>query len=55
MKFALLTIIWWVRVVSIHLFPKEADLQSAAFADSLLTHIKLGTTRFELVSPAVCS
>ena len=39
MKFALLTIIWWARVVPTHLLPKETDLQSAAVADLLLTHI----------------
>lgn len=33
------TLIWWVRLVSIQLLPKETDLQSAAVADLLLTHI----------------
>ena len=28
---------WWARLVSIQLLQKETDLQSAAFADSLLT------------------
>ena len=37
--FALLTTIWWARVVPTHLLPKETDLQSAAVADLLLTHI----------------
>lgn len=32
---------WWARLVSIQLLPKETDLQSAAFADSLLTHIAI--------------
>ena len=41
MKFALLTIIWWARVVPTHLLPKETDLQSAAVADLLLTHITI--------------
>lgn len=39
MKFALLITIWWARVVPTHLLPKETDLQSAAVADLLLTHI----------------
>lgn len=33
------TLIWWARLVSIQLLPKETDLQSAAVADLLLTHI----------------
>ena len=41
MKFALLTTIWWARVVPTHLLPKEMDLQSIAVADLLLTHIEL--------------
>lgn len=40
MKFALLAIIWWARVVPTHLLPKKMDLQSIAVADLLLTHIK---------------
>lgn len=30
---------WWARLVSSQLLREETDLQSAAFADSLLTHI----------------
>ena len=32
---------WWARVVPTHLLPKETDLQSAAVADLLLTHITI--------------
>ena len=31
--------LWWAGWVSSPLFPKEPDLQSGAFADSLPTHI----------------
>lgn len=33
------TLIWWARLVSIQLLPKETGLQPAAVADLLLTHI----------------
>ena len=33
--------IWWARLVSIQLPPKRTDLQSAAVADLLLTHIAI--------------
>ena len=35
---------WWARVVPTHLLPKETDLQSAAVADLLLTHMWWLTT-----------
>lgn len=33
------TLIWWARLVSIQLLPKETGLQPAAVADLLLTHM----------------
>lgn len=33
------TLIWWARLVSIQLLPKETGLQPAAVADLLLAHI----------------
>ena len=38
------TLIWWARLVSIQLLPKETGLQPAAVADLLLTHIMTQNT-----------
>ncbi len=38
---------WWAGWVSSPLFPKESDLQSDAFADSLPTH-KNGNEKYVL-------